>query len=150
MVNLNNLYHFLHKCKYPKIKIGLGPKTRYSDTVISDPEYLRIKYINVWSLNLSQAQKVRNRSEKENMAEDTLYLQLHKLSAINSEEVLDQILTTLWKTRRSGLRPPDKSRIQSLLSLPSLSELDPVNFPFPSAFPQQHDSFSFLSFFKTF
>ncbi|XVF56748.1 hypothetical protein PTKIN_Ptkin06aG0144900 [Pterospermum kingtungense] len=60
------------------------------------------------------------------MAEDTLYLQLHKLSAINSEEVLDQILTTLWKTRRSGLRPPDKSRIQSLLSLPSLSELDPV------------------------
>ncbi|XVF30674.1 hypothetical protein REPUB_Repub16aG0078700 [Reevesia pubescens] len=60
------------------------------------------------------------------MAEDTLYLQLHKLSAINSEEILDQILTTLWKTRRSGLRQPDKSRIQSLLSLPSLPELDPV------------------------
>ncbi|XP_021282900.1 uncharacterized protein LOC110415546 [Herrania umbratica] len=60
------------------------------------------------------------------MAEDTLYLQLHKLSAVNSEEILDQILTTLWKTRRSGLSPPDKSRIQSLLSLPSLSELDPV------------------------
>ncbi|XP_022747644.1 protein FAR1-RELATED SEQUENCE 3-like isoform X2 [Durio zibethinus] len=60
------------------------------------------------------------------MAEDTLYLQLHKLSAVNSEEVLEQILTTLWKTRRSGLRPPDKSRIQSLLSLPSLPELDPV------------------------
>ncbi|XP_022747649.1 protein FAR1-RELATED SEQUENCE 3-like isoform X5 [Durio zibethinus] len=59
------------------------------------------------------------------MAEDTLYLQLHKLSAVNSEEVLEQILTTLWKTRRSGLRPPDKSRIQSLLSLPSLPELDP-------------------------
>ncbi|XWS58608.1 hypothetical protein CRYUN_Cryun08bG0049000 [Craigia yunnanensis] len=51
------------------------------------------------------------------MAEGALYLQLHKLSAINSEEVLDQILTTLGKTRRSGLRPPDKSRIQSLLSL---------------------------------
>ncbi|KAK6243613.1 hypothetical protein QUC31_010022 [Theobroma cacao] len=60
------------------------------------------------------------------MAEDTLYLQLHKLSAVNSEEILDQILTTLWKTRRSGLRPPDKSRIQSFLSLPSLPELDPV------------------------
>ncbi|OMO61311.1 hypothetical protein COLO4_33470 [Corchorus olitorius] len=60
------------------------------------------------------------------MAEDTLYLQLHKLSAINSEEILDQILTTLWKTRKSGLRPPEKSRIQSLLSLPSLPEVDPV------------------------
>ncbi|MBA0561169.1 hypothetical protein Golob_018018, partial [Gossypium lobatum] len=57
------------------------------------------------------------------MAEDTLYLQLHKLSSV--EQILDQILTTLWKTRRSGLRPPDKSRFQSLLSLPSLPDLDP-------------------------
>lgn len=62
------------------------------------------------------------------MAEDTLYLQLHKLSAVKSEQILDQILTTLWKTRRSGLRPPDKSRFQSLLSLPSLPDLDPVIF----------------------
>ncbi|KAK8628167.1 hypothetical protein V6N13_063879 [Hibiscus sabdariffa] len=60
------------------------------------------------------------------MAEDTLYVQLHKLSSLKSEEILDQILTTLWKTRRSGLRPPDKSRFQSLLSFPSLSDLDPV------------------------
>ncbi|XVE62444.1 hypothetical protein DITRI_Ditri06bG0118700 [Diplodiscus trichospermus] len=60
------------------------------------------------------------------MEADTLYLQLHKLSAINSDEVLDQVLTTLWKTRRSGLRPPEKSRIQALLALPSLPELDPV------------------------
>ncbi|KAK8593965.1 hypothetical protein V6N12_046038 [Hibiscus sabdariffa] len=56
----------------------------------------------------------------------TLYVQLHKLSSLKSEEILDQILTTLWKTRRSGLRPPDKSRFQSLLSFPSLSDLDPV------------------------
>ncbi|KAG8649903.1 uncharacterized protein LOC110621210 isoform X2 [Manihot esculenta] len=60
------------------------------------------------------------------MEEDSLYLQLHKLSAINSEEALDHILTTLWKSRRTGLRSPEKSHIQSLLSLPSLSEVDPV------------------------
>ncbi|KAJ9179839.1 hypothetical protein P3X46_008156 [Hevea brasiliensis] len=60
------------------------------------------------------------------MDEDSLYLQLHKLSAINSEEALDHILTTLWKTRRTGLRSPEKSHIQSLLSLLSLSEVDPV------------------------
>ncbi|MBA0716094.1 hypothetical protein Golax_014960, partial [Gossypium laxum] len=71
--------------------------------------------------------KPRRRGKKEKnrkMAEDTLYLQLHKLSSV--EQILDQILTTLWKTRRSGLRPPDKSRFQSLLSLPSLPDLDPV------------------------
>ncbi|GMI78993.1 hypothetical protein HRI_001568600 [Hibiscus trionum] len=60
------------------------------------------------------------------MAEDTLFVQLHKLSSIKSEEILDQVLTTLWKTRRSGLRPLDKSRFQSLLSFPSVSDLDPV------------------------
>ncbi|KAB2005234.1 hypothetical protein ES319_D11G255000v1 [Gossypium barbadense] len=71
--------------------------------------------------------KPRRRGKKEKkrkMAEDALYLQLHKLSSV--EQILDQILTTLWKTRRSGLRPPDKSRFQSLLSLPSLPDLDPV------------------------
>ncbi|XP_065852813.1 protein FAR1-RELATED SEQUENCE 3-like isoform X2 [Euphorbia lathyris] len=58
--------------------------------------------------------------------EDSLYLQLYKLSPINSEESLDQILTTLWKSRRTGLRFPEKSHFQSLLNLPSLGELDPV------------------------
>ncbi|XP_039006154.1 uncharacterized protein LOC120133691 [Hibiscus syriacus] len=57
------------------------------------------------------------------MAEDTLYVQLHKLSSVKSEEIMDQILTALWNTRRSGLRPPDKSRFQSFLLLP---DLDPV------------------------
>ncbi|KAF8403494.1 hypothetical protein HHK36_011598 [Tetracentron sinense] len=58
--------------------------------------------------------------------EDTLFLQLHKLSGANSEEALEQILETLWKTRKTGLRTPQKSYIQSLLNLPSLEELDPV------------------------
>ncbi|KAB1223099.1 Protein FAR1-RELATED SEQUENCE 3 [Morella rubra] len=57
----------------------------------------------------------------------TLYQHLQKLSTtINSEEAVDHILSSLWKTRRTGLRPPDKSHIQTLLGLPSLSELDPV------------------------
>ncbi|XP_002530963.3 uncharacterized protein LOC8268590 isoform X1 [Ricinus communis] len=60
------------------------------------------------------------------MEEDSLYLQLHKLSAIDKEESLDHILATLWKTRRTGLRSPEKSQIQSLLNLSSLPELDPV------------------------
>ncbi|XP_057437812.1 uncharacterized protein LOC130729970 isoform X2 [Lotus japonicus] len=55
-----------------------------------------------------------------------LHLQLHKLSCIESEQTLDHILNTLWTTRKTGLRPPEKSRFQSLLHLASLSELDPV------------------------
>ncbi|ONI26960.1 hypothetical protein PRUPE_1G058500 [Prunus persica] len=59
--------------------------------------------------------------------EDTLHLQLHKLSALKSEEALDQLLCTLWKTRKTGLHSPhQKSHFQSLLNLPSLSQLHPV------------------------
>ncbi|XP_030518905.1 uncharacterized protein LOC115732409 [Rhodamnia argentea] len=58
----------------------------------------------------------------------TLYLRLHKLSvAAASEEAIDAVLTTLWRTRRTGLAPPDKSHIQSLLGLPSASQVDPVS-----------------------
>ena len=61
------------------------------------------------------------------MGEDTaVYQQLHKLTGIKSEEAVDHILSTLWKTRKTGLRSPEKSHIQSLLNLPSLPELDPV------------------------
>ncbi|XP_059668234.1 uncharacterized protein LOC132313473 isoform X2 [Cornus florida] len=61
------------------------------------------------------------------MEEDTLiYLQLHKLSSIKSEEDLEHILTTLWKTRKTGLSNPEKSHVQSLLNLPSIPEVDPV------------------------
>ncbi|KAF3441472.1 hypothetical protein FNV43_RR15386 [Rhamnella rubrinervis] len=62
------------------------------------------------------------------MDEDTLYLQLHKLSGMKSEEALDQLVSTLWKTRKTGLRSyQDKSHLQSLLNLPSISDLDPVH-----------------------
>lgn len=61
------------------------------------------------------------------MEEDTLYLQLHKLSGMKSEEALDQLVSTLWKTRKTGLRSyQEKSHLQSLLNLPSLADLDPV------------------------
>ncbi|XP_028761346.1 uncharacterized protein LOC114719937 [Neltuma alba] len=60
------------------------------------------------------------------MVEDTLHLHLHKLSAIKSEEAIDHILSTLWKTRKTGLSSSEKSHFQSLLNLPSLSQLDPV------------------------
>ncbi|XP_050226175.1 uncharacterized protein LOC126675565 [Mercurialis annua] len=58
------------------------------------------------------------------MEENSLYLQLHKLSSVmHREDTLDHMLTTLWKTRKTGLRSPEKSHIQSLLNLP---QLDPV------------------------
>ncbi|KAL5767732.1 hypothetical protein ACOSQ2_014515 [Xanthoceras sorbifolium] len=60
------------------------------------------------------------------MEGETLYVHLHKLSSINSEEAVDQILTSLWKTRKTGLHPPQKSHLQALLNLPSPSQLDPV------------------------
>lgn len=60
------------------------------------------------------------------MEEETLYLHLHKLAAVNSEEVLENVLTTIWKTRKTGLSPPEKSRLQSVLSLPALADVDPV------------------------
>ncbi|XP_050245002.1 uncharacterized protein LOC126693160 isoform X1 [Quercus robur] len=61
------------------------------------------------------------------MVEDTtLYQQLHKLSGIKSEEALHHLLSTLWNSRRTGLRPSEKSHLHSLLNLPSLPELDPL------------------------
>uniref|UniRef100_A0A2P2JZG5 Uncharacterized protein LOC8268590 isoform X2 n=1 Tax=Rhizophora mucronata TaxID=61149 RepID=A0A2P2JZG5_RHIMU len=60
------------------------------------------------------------------MEEGTLYLQLHKLSAVNSREDIDRILTTLWRTRRTGLSSLEKAQFQSLLNLTSLPQLDPV------------------------
>ncbi|GAB2272706.1 hypothetical protein Dimus_007526 [Dionaea muscipula] len=45
---------------------------------------------------------------------------------MESLESLDQTLTLLWRTRKSGLSASDKSTIQSLLRLPSLSDVDPV------------------------
>ncbi|KAM7505170.1 hypothetical protein LguiB_004074 [Lonicera macranthoides] len=56
-----------------------------------------------------------------------MYLQLHKLSSIKSEEDLQHIISTLWRTRKTGLTSSDKSYLQSLLNLPSLNDLDPVS-----------------------
>lgn len=73
----------------------------------------------------------------ERMEEDTLYLQLHKLTSCFSPAAatveksnditnLEGVLQTLWQTRKTGLRTHQKSYIQSLLNLPSPHELDPV------------------------
>eukprot|EP00268_Persea_americana_P005974 TRINITY_DN12087_c0_g1_i1.p1 TRINITY_DN12087_c0_g1~~TRINITY_DN12087_c0_g1_i1.p1 ORF type:complete len:132 (-),score=18.68 TRINITY_DN12087_c0_g1_i1:564-959(-) len=70
------------------------------------------------------------------MEEDTLHLHLHKLSSClstpapsdsnESTSTLEQVLETLWQTRKTGLTPHQKSYIQSLLNLPSPQDLDPV------------------------
>lgn len=61
------------------------------------------------------------------MEEDTLlYQQLQKLSSLKSEENLEQIISTLWRTRRIGLTTREKTHVQSLLNLPSIAQLDPV------------------------
>lgn len=70
------------------------------------------------------------------MEECSLYMQLHKLSGVKSQEALDQVLSTLWTTRKTGLRSyQDKSHLQSLLNLPSISDLDPVCSSFPPPLP---------------
>ncbi|XP_058079192.1 uncharacterized protein LOC131227410 isoform X1 [Magnolia sinica] len=59
--------------------------------------------------------------------EETLNLHLHKLSSKSNETTaIDHILETLWKTRKTGLGPHQKTYIQSLLNLPTPQELDPV------------------------
>ncbi|XP_020960303.1 uncharacterized protein LOC107604744 isoform X1 [Arachis ipaensis] len=58
--------------------------------------------------------------------ESTLHLELHKLSCVNSDETMDTILRSIWKTRKTGLRGADKSKLRSLLHLSSPSQLDPV------------------------
>ncbi|KAF4367361.1 hypothetical protein F8388_025779 [Cannabis sativa] len=61
------------------------------------------------------------------IGENSLYQQLHKLSGVKSEEALDQLISALWQTRKTGLRGHhDKSHFKTLLNLPSLSDLDPV------------------------
>uniref|UniRef100_A0A0R0EXK6 Uncharacterized protein n=1 Tax=Glycine max TaxID=3847 RepID=A0A0R0EXK6_SOYBN len=60
------------------------------------------------------------------MEETQVLHELHKLSQIESEETLNQMLCTLWSTRKTGLPLSDKSHFQSLLHLPSPSHLDPV------------------------
>ncbi|MCL7036892.1 hypothetical protein MKW94_010963 [Papaver nudicaule] len=63
---------------------------------------------------------------EQNRRTSDLFLQMHKLPSSASEQTLAHILETLWRTRKTGLRPVDKSSIRSLLCLPSLEELDPL------------------------
>lgn len=91
----------------------------------------RAKNPNPWIKHArgNQGTRIQRGKQRHRVMEDeaTLYQQLQKLSSlVKPEEAVDQILSTLWKTRRTGLRPPEKSHIQSLLGLPSPSELDPV------------------------
>ncbi|CAI9761232.1 unnamed protein product [Fraxinus pennsylvanica] len=61
------------------------------------------------------------------VSEDTtLYQQLHKLTAIQSEQELANFLNLLWKTRKTGLSVSDKSSVHSLFKVPSLGDLDLV------------------------
>ncbi|KAG1365542.1 Protein FAR1-RELATED SEQUENCE 3 [Cocos nucifera] len=60
------------------------------------------------------------------MVDDPLFLHLRKLPAATSEETLTLVVEILWKSRKTGLAPHEKTRLQSLLNLPTLQELDPV------------------------
>ncbi|XP_052171870.1 uncharacterized protein LOC127787860 [Diospyros lotus] len=55
-----------------------------------------------------------------------LYQHLHKLAAINSEEQLESLFVTLWRTRKTGVSPSEKASLQSLLNLQAAGQLDPV------------------------
>lgn len=58
---------------------------------------------------------------------EQLYQQLHKLSPLtNSQPQLQQLVTTLWATRKTPLSATHKSHFQSLLNLPNLAQLNPV------------------------
>ncbi|KAL3632653.1 hypothetical protein CASFOL_025637 [Castilleja foliolosa] len=58
--------------------------------------------------------------------ETTLSEHLHKLDGVKSEQELENLLQLLWRTRKTGLSDPQKSSLQSLLNIPSPSQLDPL------------------------
>ena len=59
---------------------------------------------------------------------EQLYEHLHKLTPlIESQTQLEELVKTLWSTRKTGLSPAQKSHFQSLLTLPNLSALSPVS-----------------------
>lgn len=60
------------------------------------------------------------------MGTKRVVMQLHKLSGIKSEKELEDIISTLWRTRKTGLSTPEKSYVLSLLNLPNIAQLDPV------------------------
>ncbi|GFP82093.1 protein far1-related sequence 3 [Phtheirospermum japonicum] len=57
--------------------------------------------------------------------ETTLSEHLLKLDGVKSKQELENLLRLLWRTRKTGLSDPQKSSLQSLLNIPSPSQLDP-------------------------
>ncbi|KAI4330570.1 hypothetical protein MLD38_028849 [Melastoma candidum] len=51
--------------------------------------------------------------------------ELHKLASA-TQETIDELLSALWSTRKTGLRPPQLSHFQSLLNLSTSSQLLPL------------------------
>ncbi|KAG8372263.1 hypothetical protein BUALT_Bualt12G0048200 [Buddleja alternifolia] len=56
----------------------------------------------------------------------TLSEHLHKLVGVKSEQELENLLKLLWQTRKIGLSAAQKASFQTLFSLPSPGDLDPV------------------------
>ncbi|KAH9327957.1 hypothetical protein KI387_000065, partial [Taxus chinensis] len=54
---------------------------------------------------------------------------LPKLVRAKTQESIEVILRSLWRTRKSGLDAAEKAHLQDLLQLPSHEELDPVSLP---------------------
>lgn len=61
--------------------------------------------------------------------EHSLWANLPLLIRANSKESVENILETLWKTRKVGLETADRDVIRDTLQLQNDSDLDPVNLP---------------------
>lgn len=55
-----------------------------------------------------------------------LWDHLPALVRAKSKESVEHILQSLWRTRKTGLDPPEKAYIQELLQLPTENNLDPL------------------------
>ena len=60
--------------------------------------------------------------------EQSLFEHLPKLVRAKTQEAIEYILQSLWRTRKSGLDSAEKAHIQDLLELSSQEELDPVSY----------------------
>lgn len=64
----------------------------------------------------------------------SLWGNLPLLIRANSKESVENILETLWKTRKVGLESADRDVIRDTLQLQNDSDLDPVNYQFCISF----------------
>ncbi|GLJ34884.1 hypothetical protein SUGI_0702280, partial [Cryptomeria japonica] len=58
--------------------------------------------------------------------EQSLFQHLPKLVRAKTQDSIELILRSLWRTRKSGLDAAEKAHLQDLLQLPSHEELDPI------------------------